>query len=311
MLTFKSTNTVAIGEAMIEMAVTGPNTFRRSFAGDTFNTAWHMSQILATRAAVSFVTNVGSDSVSNAFVTEAASDGLVTTGIGRDPDRSMGLYMIELHGTERSFHYWRSQSAARTLADDPRRLMTSIGDAGLIHLSGITLAILSDTARTTLFDCLVAAREDGARVSFDPNVRPKLWASLDDARRAISQFLAVTDIALPSFDDETLLFGDVAPDATLDRLSECGVSESVVKNGAASVAARSYGASVTVETPVVADIKDTSGAGDAFNAGYLVGRLMGKSQRDAISIGQAVSAEVICHFGARIPKTHIAQLPKP
>lgn len=210
---------------MIEMAVIGPDNYRRSFAGDTFNTAWHMSQILGDRGTVGFVTKVGVDSASDAFVQQVAADGLVTTGIGIDPLRSMGLYMIELQGTERNFHYWRSQSAARLLADNPDWLMASVGDAGLIHLSGITLAILSDAARTTLLECIKTARENGARVSFDPNVRPKLWSSLDEARTTTARFLNVTDIALPSFDDEALLWGDVTPNATRDRLSQLGITE--------------------------------------------------------------------------------------
>jgi 2-dehydro-3-deoxygluconokinase len=308
-LTFQSTKVVAIGEAMIEMAVTAPDTYRRSFAGDTFNTAWHMSQVLGNRGTVGFVTHVGNDTVSDAFVQQIADDGLVTTGIGIDPHRSMGLYMIELQDTERNFHYWRSQSAARLLADDPDWLMASIGDAGLIHLSGITLAILSKVARDTLFKCIETARQNGARVSFDPNVRPRLWSSLKEARTTTARFLSVTDIALPSFDDEALLSGDVTPDATRKRLSHLGVTEIVVKNGAAAVAARSVDASILVETPMVEGIKDTSGAGDAFNAGYLVGRLMGKSQVDAIAIGHTMSSEVIRHFGARIPKACMPELP--
>jgi 2-dehydro-3-deoxygluconokinase len=308
-LTFQSTKLIAIGEAMIEMAVTGPNTYQRSFAGDTFNTAWHMAQVLGTRGTVGFVTHVGDDTVSNAFIQQNSADGLVTTGIGIDPNRSMGLYMIELQKTERNFHYWRSQSAARLLADDPDWLMASIGGAGLIHLSGITLAILSKVARDTLFKCIKTAQQNGARVSFDPNVRPKLWSSLDEARATTARFLTVTDIALPSFEDEALLWGDITPAATRKRLSKIGVTEIVVKNGAAAVAAMSDDTPISVETPIVEDIKDTSGAGDAFNAGYLVGRLMEKPQADAIAIGQKMSSEVIRHFGARIPKVCIPELP--
>jgi 2-dehydro-3-deoxygluconokinase len=308
-LTFQSKKVVAIGEAMIEMAVTGPDTYRRSFAGDTFNTAWYMSQLLRNIGTVGFVSYVGDDTVSNAFVQQIGADGLVTTGIGIDPHRSMGLYMIELQDTERQFHYWRSRSAARLLADDPNWLMASIRDASLIHLSGITLAILSKIARDTLFKCIETARQNGARVSFDPNVRPKLWSSLEEARTSSARFLTVTDIAFPSFDDETLLWGDVTPHATQERLSRLGVTEIVVKNGAAAVAARSSDTSISVETPIVEDIKDTSGAGDGFNAGYLVGRLMGQPQADAIAIGQTISSEVIRHFGARIPKACIPELP--
>ena len=162
---------------MIEMAVIGDDIYRRSFVGDTFNTAWHMSQLAKENGTVGFVTKVGQDSASNGFVSQLEGDGLDTSCTGYVPHRTMGLYMIELQETERHFHYWRSYSAAKCLADDPDWLITAIGDAGLIHLSSITLAILSDKARGHLWDAIVAARANGARVSFDPNVRPKLWAS--------------------------------------------------------------------------------------------------------------------------------------
>ena len=308
MLTFRSSRTVAIGEAMIEMAVIGDDTYRRSYAGDTFNTAWHMSQIAKGDGTVGFVTKVGQDSASNGFVAELAADGLDTSCIGQMLDRNMGLYMIELQETERHFHYWRSHSAARLLADDPNWLTKAIGDAGLIHLSGITLAIISPKAREHLWQVLAAARANGARVSFDPNVRPKLWSSPQETKTTLSRFFEISDIVLPSLDDEAALWGDASPQMTIARFRKAGVSEIVVKNGAGPVNASSGTGEIVVDTPVVSGICDTSGAGDAFNAGYLAARLNGADQSDAIRAAQLMSSEVIRHFGARIPRSHMPKL---
>ena len=302
MLTFASRKSVAIGEAMIEMALLGADTYKRGFAGDTFNTAWHMAQIFGGDRSVGFVSKVGTDNVSEAFVEQLDRDGLDLAGIGRVPDRTMGLYMIDLDGVERSFQYWRHQSAARLLADDPDWLAGAIDGAGLIHLSGITLAILSSAARDRLWDVLVDARSRGARLSFDPNLRPRLWSSEDEIRTTMSRFNGIADIALPSFDDERHLWGDSAPEMTLARLRTAGVKEIVVKNGAGAVMALSSNRQVKLETPEVTGVRDTSGAGDAFNAGYLAARLIGQDQVAAITCGQKISAEVIRHFGARIPK---------
>lgn len=307
MLTFRSTDVVAIGEAMIEMAVVGPDTYRRGFAGDTFNTAWQMAQVCPP-GAVRFVTKVGTDAVSDAFVQGQKAEGLDVAGIGRVRDRMMGLYMIELDGAERQFHYWRGQSAARLVADDRDWLRGAIGGAGLIHLSGITLAILSAEARDELYDVLAEARAKGARLSFDPNMRPRLWPSLDAARATLARFFQMTDIALPSFDDEATLWGDATPEATMSRLHGFGIAEIAVKNGAGPVIACSDVGQIQVNTPPVAEICDTSGAGDAFNAGYLAARLRGKGPLEAVRCGQRMSAEVIRHFGARIPLEHMPSL---
>lgn len=308
MLTFKNKNVVAIGEAMIEMATVGEGLYRRGFAGDTFNTVWHMAQVLGADANVGFATRVGQDNVSDSFVTEAANDRLDVSAIRRDPVRKMGLYLITLDGVERSFEYWRDTSAARTLADDRTELDTSIGNAGLIHLSGITLAILPPAARTTLIDALAHARRNGAIISFDPNIRPRLWTSTDEIRETIRRVMDVTDIALPSFDDETTYWDDETPDATIARFVDAGAREVIVKNGDKPICWFSNGQKSQIDTPIVTGICDTTGAGDAFNAGYLTARLRKQSPPVAIQQGQRMSGEVICHFGARIPKSDLQRL---
>ena len=80
----------AIGEAMVEMAPVG-DLYRRSFAGDTFNTAWHMARWLGALAEVGLVTRVGADGISDAFVEGMVSDGMVVSGVARDAGRGMGL----------------------------------------------------------------------------------------------------------------------------------------------------------------------------------------------------------------------------
>ncbi|MES2846074.1 MAG: sugar kinase [Pseudomonadota bacterium] len=304
MLTFPNRTVVAIGEAMIELAPVDGGLYRKGFAGDTFNTAWHMAQVLGTRAKVGFVSRVGQDTLSNAFVAELTADGVDTLGISRDAARTMGLYLIELNGVERSFHYWRGMSAAKGLADDPKVLVAALQGAGLIHLSGITLAILSPAARTVLFDALARARADGALVSFDPNIRARLWTDQAEIHDTVGQMLRLTDIALPSFDDEAAHWSDASPQATLARFAAAGVAEVVVKNGSGATVYQADGQGA-VATPAVDGIKDTTGAGDAFNAGYLAARLSGQSVPAAIGLGQKLSAEVICTFGARADKDRV------
>ncbi len=308
MLTIPKRTMVAIGEAMLEMAPVGDGLYRKAYAGDTFNTAWHMAQLLGPSAQVGYVTRVGQDRLSDAFVQELAADGLEVAGISRDPERSMGLYLIALDGVERSFHYWRSHSAAKRLADDVGALDRALAAAGLIHLSGITLAILSPEARRTLFDGLARARLAGAVISFDPNIRPRLWPDVDECRDTVAAMLALTDIALPSFDDEASLWGDRSPEATIARCVAAGVRDVVVKDGAGVVAFQGDGKSGRVATPPVTGIVDTTGAGDAFNAGYLAARLMGQSASQAIVAGQRMAAEVIRCFGARAPRSRAREM---
>lgn len=302
------TRLVAIGEAMIEMAPVGAGQFRMGYAGDTFNTLWHAAQLLGARGQAGFVTRIGTDRLSDRFAAEMAADGLDLAGVSRDPDRAMGLYLIELDGAERSFHYWRDSSAARHLADAPEALDRALAGAGLVHVSGITLAILTPEARATLFAALDTARRAGARVSFDPNIRPRLWASPEAARAAVTQMLARTDIALPSFDDEAALWRDATPADTITRLRDAGVGEVAVKDGPGPVRFQAGDVPGVCETPPVADLRDTTGAGDAFNAGYLAARLLETAPIQAIEAGQALSALVLATPGARAPRDAVRAL---
>ena len=308
MLTFALRRVVSIGEAMIEMAPVGDGLYRRGFAGDTFNTIWHVAQLMGENASAGFVTCIGQDQLSDKFVAEMSADGLDISGVARDPRRNMGLYLIELDGVERSFHYWRQFSAARLLADDPAVLAKALHGVGLVQLSGITLAILSQKARGNLFQVLADARQAGAVIAFDSNIRPRLWSSPEEIRATISQMLLITDIALPSFDDEAAHWGDPAPVDTIKRLVSVGVREVIVKSGADKILFYTDGRVGECDTPPVENIRDTTGAGDSFNAGYLAARLMGVTPKQAVAVGQKLSALVIQNFGARAPKEDVRAL---
>lgn len=299
---------VAIGEAMVEMAPAGKGFYRQGFAGDTFNTAWHMSHLLGGEHEVAFLTRIGTDAFSRAFRKELRSDGIDISSIVCDDQRRMGLYAIQTEGSERHFHYWRTDSAARHLADDEKALKAGVDGAGLIHVSGITLAILSDDGRRALLGALAGAREKGALVCFDPNVRPSLWSSPAVNRAAIVDLLPLVDVALPSFDDEASLWGDDTPNSVISRLRSAGVGEVVVKNGAGPIFFFADGECGSLPTPYVDGLVDTTGAGDAFNAGYLAARIGGVGAEGAVTFAQKLSGEVCRHAGARAPRAIVRKI---
>ena len=305
---WRNRSVLGIGEAMVEFAPLGGDTYRRGFAGDTLNTCWHMAQILGTHARVGYFTKVGVDSFSDQLIAFIEASQMEAHRILRDPERTLGLYVINLTGAERSFTYWRDTSAARRLADDVASLVEATQGCGLIHVSGITLAVIGETGRKHLVEVLRQARGAGAVVSFDPNVRMRLWRDVSELRVATQAMLEVTDIALPSFDDETLVWGDSDPQATLTRLEQAGVAEIVVKNGASEMAYSVAGRRGQSPTPEITNIRDTTGAGDSFNSGYLAARLVGMNPLASCGIGQRVAGEVIGHFGALAPRGALTEI---
>jgi 2-dehydro-3-deoxygluconokinase len=303
-------NVVGIGEALVEFAPVGDDLYRRRFAGDTLNICWRLAKLLQTRGRVAYFTKVGNDAFSSEFLNFLAINQIASNSIQRDPSRSIGLYVIILAGAERTFSYWRDSSAARRLADETEDLLAAVAGAGLIHVSGITLAVIGEVGRRNLLKVLAAARSAGSLVSYDPNVRPRLWRDTAEMQNVLREALSVADIALPSFDDEAKLWGDADPSETVRRISAAGVREIVVKNGANEITLLSDGSFARVPASKVHDIRDTTGAGDAFNAGYLAGRLFGMDAPASSKLGQSLAGEIIRHFGALAPESALRRFQK-
>jgi 2-dehydro-3-deoxygluconokinase len=290
---------VCAGEAMVEFAPV-EGRYARAFAGDTLNTCWYLAKLGRPSR---YLTRVGADSLSDGFVAFLNEGGIDAGAVARDASLTMGLYMIELDGAEQRFLYWRDNSAARRLADDPAVLDAGFAGAELIHVSGITLAIIGPEGRRHLVAALSKARAAGAKVSFDPNLRRRLWPDDATARAAQQAMCAVTDIALPSFDDEAALWGDASAAETAERLARLGVREIVVKNGAG--AAWVDGVEVAAER---VEARDTTGAGDSFNAGYLAARLGARSPAQACGVAHELAGEVVRWPGALAPAEALAGL---
>ena len=292
---------LAIGECMAELAPTSSaGQFTLGYAGDTFNTAWYLRK-LCPEGTVSYFTAVGTDSVSAQMLGTMADAGIDTRHIARIPGASVGLYLIVLKDGERSFSYWRDTSAARRLAEDATRLTTAMDVADMIYFSGITLAILGAAGRTTLLAALGAARAKGKTIVFDPNLRLRLWPDAEVMTAAIMQGAGVSDIVLPSYEDEASFFKDADPEATADRYLQAGAKTVVVKNGPAAVHYRHGEKAGTVAIAPVTHVVDTTAAGDSFNAAFLAGLNRGQSLPDCIALASQVAGKVIGGKGALVP----------
>lgn len=291
---------LAIGECMAELAPGArPDDYRLGFAGDTFNTAWYL-KILSPEVDVSYFTAVGDDAISQRMVQFVSGAGIETRHIRTLAGKSVGLYMIALQDGERSFSYWRGQSAARGLASDAAALAAAIAEADLIYVSGITLAILDQNGREQLLEALRVARETGKKVAFDPNLRPHLWENSQEMTEAIMRAATCCDIALPSFEDEARWFEDVSAAATLERYSSAGAGTVVVKNGPDPVLCREAGIDLTIEVLRLASVVDTTAAGDSFNAAILAGLLRAVPLATCVEQACGLARQVVQRRGALV-----------
>ena len=292
---------LSIGECMVELAPTADGRYERNFAGDTFNTCYYARNYLPSDWSVEYVSAVGTDEISETMLAFIAAQHVGTSRIARVADRSVGLYMIQLNNGERKFSYWRSHSAAKTLADDSARVDGWLASAKAIFFSGITIAILGAQGRSNLFGALRRARDKGATIAFDPNIRLRLWPDPAEMRTSITRAASIANLVLPSFDDEANAFGDVTPSATVARYLSAGAQIVVVKNGAQDVLVGSNEHQITTSVSPVDLVVDATAAGDSFNGAFLASYLMRGDVTAAAELGTAVASKVIGFRGALAP----------
>jgi 2-dehydro-3-deoxygluconokinase len=209
--------------------------------------------------------------------------------------------MINLTNGERSFSYWRDSAAARQLAADGDRLREAIEASDVLYFSGITLAILPRDDATTLLAELRRAKAVGKPVVFDPNIRPRLWSSLDAMHSTISEGARASTIVMPSFDDEAAHFGDGTIAETISRYRALGAAMVVVKNGADGATIGTDDGEILVPAEKIATVVDTTSAGDSFNGAFLAKFVIDNDAVAAARFAAGVAAKVIGEHGALVP----------
>lgn len=289
---------LSIGECMVELRQVTGGMMETGFAGDTFNTAHYLRAFLPEAYPVDYFTAIGTDSISDAMLAFIQNLGIGTGFIRRVPGRIPGLYMIHLDDGERSFSYWRSNSAARLLADDGDALRTAVDASAVIFFSGITLAILPPAGVETLLAELRRAKAAGKLVAFDPNIRPGLWSDADTMRRTILDGARTATIVMPGFADEAVHFGDASVSVTIARYQSLGAGNVVVKDGANGVTLRFGDDRAFVPAMPVEKVVDTTGAGDSFNGAFLASFLQGAAPAKAAGFAANVAAKVVGVTGA-------------
>jgi len=289
---------LCIGEVMAELRRDGIG-FVVGFAGDTFNTAVYCNRLLGDAGDVDYLTRVGDDPLSDGFLKSANDEGVGISDISRDPVKNLGIYSVQTDPSgERSFAYWRDQSAARNLFQNECDF-TALNGADIIYFSGITLAILPPNIRTEFLERLRHLRQSGAALlAFDSNYRPALWEGPSTARQVTTTAWSMTDIALPSIDDEMLLFGDADEASVLARLRDCGCRSGALKRAESGPISINPDALVTMEFAPAEHVVDTTAAGDSFNGGFLAAFAKGLPVQACMAEGHNLARAVVGRRGA-------------
>jgi 2-dehydro-3-deoxygluconokinase len=291
-----------LGECMVELKPTEPGLLKQAFAGDVFNSAVYLKRTFKD-IQTGFTSVVGTDNLSQQMLDVLLEEGIDTQTLYTNSQRTLGLYYIETDQTgERSFTYWRNQSAARTIVDYlDNDALSTLSEADYLFVSGISLAVINAEQRDIFWQKIQLLKDRGVEIIFDPNYRARLWASEDEAKTQFTTALQFADIVLPGVEDFTALYDIHTAEALLDFCKPFQIQEIIIKNGPGVVI--SHFADETQQHTItpVKNVVDTTSAGDAFNGVYLGARLSGKSIADAVVIAAKAAGTVIQFPGAIIP----------
>jgi 2-dehydro-3-deoxygluconokinase len=285
-----SVDILALGEAMVEFNQTGAGDGRlylQGFGGDTSNFA-----IAAARqgAAAGYLSALGDDDHGRLLRALWDREGVDHGGVRTDPSAYTAIYFVTHDAAGHQFSFLRAGSAASRMTPGhlPRQ---RIAAARVLHLSGISLAI-SASACDTCYAAIDAARAAGVRVSFDTNLRLKLWP-LARARAVMTDVIGRCDICLPSLDDVVAISGLRDPDALVDWCLGLGAKVVALKLGAQGAvvadAQQRHRIAARACRPV-----DATGAGDTFGGAFVARLLAGDDLATAgryASVAAALSTE--------------------
>lgn len=292
----------ALGEPMVEFNQArgaDAHVWRQGFGGDTSNMA-----IAAARlgARVAYVTRLGDDTFGAMFRALWRAEGVAQDGVATDPDAPTAVYFVTHGPSGHAFSYLRAGSAASRMA--PATLpLEVIRAARTLHVSGISQAI-STPACDAVFAAIAAAREAGAKVSYDPNLRPKLWPR-ERARAVALATMAACDWCLPSREDAEWMFDTGETGAVIDACLHAGAKGVVYKRGADGCTIDDGRARVAIAAHRV-DAVDATGAGDCFDGAFLARLAAGATPVDAARYANAAAAIATTGYGAvePLPRPH-------
>lgn len=303
-MTVKNLDIVCLGEPMVEFnQADDEGRYLFGHGGDTSNCA-----IAAARAgaSVGYVTRLGADEFGDSFLRLWADNGVDASRVTRDPAAHTGVYFVT-HGAEgHVFSYLRAGSAASRIgpADVPGDYIAA---AKILHVSSISMAI-SPSAADAVLEAIRVARDAGTLVSFDTNLRLRLWP-LARAQAMTHAAMALCDIALPGLDDARQLAGLDDPDAIADFYLGLGARIVALTLGAQGCLVAT-GAERRRVPGIGVEAVDATGAGDTFDGNFLAEYLRTGDPFEAARYANAAAALSTTGYSAVKPMPMRADVEK-
>ena len=285
---------LCLGEPLLEfnqIKEGNKKTYSSGYGGDTSNTA---ISIARQGMSVGFISKVGKDQFGRELLELWKRETVDYSHVSIHPEAPTGIYFVTHDADGHHFTYYRSGSAAcqMTPLDLPK---DDLSQTRILHLSAITQAI-SVSSCETAFAAIFQARKNGVKVSYDTNLRLKLW-SLDRARDVINRTVPMCDVIMPSLEEATSLTGLVDPEEITDYFFELGAKLVVLKQGSHGALVSDGKENLNIPGHKVKAI-DATGAGDTFDGAFLSEWIRKDDPFSAAEYANAAAALSTTNYGA-------------
>lgn len=274
-----------IGEALIDFVPTVKGlrmedvpAFAVAPGGAPANLAAAVAKLGASSA---FIGKVGEDAFGNLLRETLQKHGVDTTLMSTTAEANTTLAFVSLKESgDRDFAFYRKPGADMLLGEEdiPGGLFAS-GD--ILHFG--SLGLVESPSKRAHRKAIRLAKQAGATVSFDPNVRLPLWERPEDCKRTILEFLPLAEILKVSLDEMPFIFDTADERAVAKRCFGLGVRAVLVTRGAGGSAVYTPGYSAEVRC-IDVEVEDTTGAGDAYT-GAVLSRLAGRPLEECLQPG--------------------------
>ena len=291
---------VTFGEAMLLLVADRPGPiedagiFVKRTAGAETNVAIGLARL---GLQVGWVSRLGTDSMARYLLATMQAEGIDCSHVVCDPTQRTGLQFKGrvAGGGDPAIEYHRKGSAASLF--QPEQIVVPWLTAARHLLATGVFPALSDNCLATARRSAQCMRDAGRTVSFDPNLRPSLWATPQRMREVINSLAMQADWVFPGIEEGRLLTGANTPEGVARFYRQQGASLVVVKLGPDGAYFDGEHGSGRVAGFPVAQVVDTVGAGDGFAVGVVSGLLEGLAVPDAVARGAWIGARAVQVLG--------------
>lgn len=261
-------------------------TLEQSFGGAESNVAIGLARL---GSSVGWFGALGDDPFGKIILKTLRGEGVDVSRVQLSTEAPTGMMFREHVAGRLAVHYFRKHSAASRMV--PEQLDENyIRGAKLLHVTGITAA-LSEDCRKTLRRAVDIAKEAGVLVSFDPNLRLKLW-SIEEARDTLLPLAADADYFLPGWDELKLLYDTDDYEKIKSQLTQLK-AVTIIKGRGDTTVVLNEGQEESLPFYPAEQVVDTVGAGDGFCAGFLAGIMKGLSPVEAVRLASINGSLVV------------------